>query len=106
MTMTIWETNRKEENHQDLLLIMLLNQPAPIQMKRHLRIDRLHRPLLLERNRRLENVFLREIQLDPTRRRRGEQIAFLGRRLGEEFGHAIELGFDAVETLGDGDRVV
>ena len=85
---------------------MLLNQPAPIQMKRHLRIDRLHSPLLLERDRRLENVFLREIQFNPTRRRRGEQIAFLSRGLGEELGHAIELGLDAVEALGDGDWVV
>lgn len=85
---------------------MLLNQPTPIQMKCHLGIDRLHRPLLLERNRRLENIFLREIQLDPTRRRRSHQVACLSHGLGEEFGHAIELRLDAVEALGDGDRVV
>lgn len=85
---------------------MLLNRPRPIQMERQLRIHRLLRPLLLERNRRLEHIFLRQIQLDPTRRRRSEHVAFLGDGLGEEFGHAVELGLDAVEAFGDGDGVV
>lgn len=75
-------------------------------MKRHLGIHRLLRPLLLERNRRLEHISLRQIELDPIRRRGSEQVAFLGDGLGEHFGHAVELGFDAVEAFGDGDGVV
>lgn len=89
-----------------LLLIMLHNQPLPIQMKRHFRIHRLLRPLRLERDRRLEDILLRQVDLDPTRRRRSEHVARLGDGFGEEFGHAVELGFDAVEAPGDGDGVV
>ena len=85
---------------------MSLNQPRPIQMERHLGIHRLYRPLLLERNRRLEHVLLSQIDLDPVRRRRSEHVAGLGGGFGEEFGHAVELGFDAVEAFGDGDGVV
>lgn len=88
------------------LLIMPLNQPLPIQMKRQLRIHRLLRPLLLERDERLEDIFLRQIELDLIRGRGGEQVACLGDGFGEKFGHAVELGFDAVEALGDGDGVV
>lgn len=85
---------------------MPLNQPGPVQMERHLRIHRLLRTLLLERNRALEDILLRQIDLNPTRRRRSEHIALLGDGFGEEFGHAVELGLDAVEAFGDGDRVV
>lgn len=85
---------------------MLLNQPGPVQMERHLGVHRLLGPLFLERNRRLENVALRQIDLDPVRRGRSEQVAFLGHGLGEDFGHAVELGLDTVEAFGDGDRVV
>ena len=85
---------------------MLLNQPGPVQMKCHLGIHRLLGALLLERDWRLENVSLRQIDLDPVRRRGSEQVAFLGHGLGEEFGHAIELGLDAVEAFGDGDGFV
>ena len=75
-------------------------------MKRHLRIHRLLRPLGLERDRRLEHVPLRQVELEPIRRRRREQVALLRDGLGEEFGHAVELRPDAVEALGDGDGVV
>lgn len=97
---------RKKKEKQNSLLIMPLNQSLPIKMKRHLRIHRLHRPLLLKRNRRLEHVFLRQVEFDLGRRRRSEQVARLGRRFGKEFRHAVELGFDAIKTFGDGDGVV
>ena len=75
-------------------------------MERHFGIHRLHRPLLLERNRRLEHIFLRQIKLNLARGRRSEQIACLSYGFSEELGHAVELGFDAIEAFGDGDGVV
>ena len=36
----------------------------------------------------------------------GEYVPFLGHGFGKEFGHAVELGADAVEALGDADGVV
>ncbi len=36
----------------------------------------------------------------------GEHVAFLGGGFGKEFGHAVELGADAVEAFGYADGVV
>ena len=61
-------TGRREKydprKAEDLLLIVPLNQPGPIQMERHFGIHRLHRSLLLERNWRLEHISLRQIKLN------------------------------------------
>ena len=61
-------TGRAEEHDprkaEHLLLIMPLNQACPIQMERHFGIHRLHSPLLLERNWRLEDILLRQIKLN------------------------------------------
>ena len=84
---------RKAEH---LLLIMPLNQPCPVQMERHFGVHRLHRSLFLERNWRLEHIFLRQIKLNPACGRRSEHVAFLSHGFSEELGHAIELGFDAI----------
>ena len=87
---------------------MPLNQNLSIQMKRHLRINRLLLSLLLERNRRLEHIILGQVEFDPIRRRRrrSEHVACFGDGLGKEFGHAIELGFDTVEASSDGNGIV
>ena len=88
------------------LLIMPLNQPTLPQRQRHLRIDRLLRPTALERNRAFENVMLGEVELYLGGRGGGEEVALLGGGFGEEAGHAIELGADAVEAAGYADGVV
>lgn len=88
------------------LLIMLHNQRVLIQRQRDLAIDRLLRALLLERDRGLEDVVLRQVEHDLAVRGGGEHGAFLGDGFGEEFGHAVELGADAVEAVGYGDGVV
>jgi len=88
------------------LLIMPLNQPLPIQVQRDLRINRLLHPLLFQRNRALEHVMLGEIEGEFAIGAFGEEGAGCGGGGGEEFGHAVELGADAVEAGGYADGVV
>lgn len=75
---------------------MPLNQSCTVQVKRHFGIDRFLRSLLLEGNDRLEDVSLRQIELDPTRCGRSEHVALLGHGFSEELGHAVELRLDAI----------
>ena len=65
-------------------------------MERHLGIDRLLRSLFLEGNHRFEDVFLRQVELDPARCGRSEHVALLSHGFSEELGHAVELGLDAI----------
>ena len=54
----------------------------------------------------LEHVPLREVEPQRVRLRGVVQhAAGLGRAAAEELGHAVELGFDAVEAAGEGDLV-
>ena len=85
---------------------MLLYQSLLVEVERQFAVHSLRRALALERDRRLEDVVLHQVQLEGLRCRVSEDVALLGRRLGEEFRHAVELRLDAVEAAGDGDGVV
>lgn len=101
------EQSRKKKLTVIPFLIMPLNQPLLIQMKRHLRRHRLLRPFLLERHRALEHISLHQIDRELLRRRRLRQyVASFRRALREQLRHPVELGFDRVEPFGDGDGVV
>lgn len=65
-------------------------------MERHLGIDRLLPSLFLEGNYRFEDVFLRQVELDPARCGRSEHFTLLSHGFSEELGHAVELGLDAI----------